>query len=68
MANSSRSLFDMFRKKGMPERDAFFAVMDHSNEQHWHDRNRYGDEVKRLTQENKALAERIEKLEGRVHG
>lgn len=48
MANSSRSLFESFRAKGKAEREAFFAVIDHYNEQHWHDRNRYGEEIRKL--------------------
>ena len=41
MASESRQLYQMFIKKGMQKEDAFFAVFDHFNEQHWFDRNRY---------------------------
>jgi hypothetical protein len=38
----------MFIKKGMQKEDAFFAVLDHFNDQHWHDRNRYHERIKTL--------------------
>jgi hypothetical protein len=57
MANESRQLYQKFIRNGMQKEDALFAVIDHHNEQHWYDRNRYGEEIKRL----KA---RIAKLEG----
>lgn len=61
--NSSRQLYQMFVKKGMQKEDAFFAVLDHFNDQHWSDRNRYGEEIKYLKAEVDALRERIAKIE-----
>lgn len=48
MANESRQLYHAFVKKGMPKEDAFFAVIDHFNTQHWHDRDRYDERIRRL--------------------
>jgi hypothetical protein len=48
MANNSRQLYQMFIKKGMQKEDAFFAVIDHFNDQHWHDRDRYHERIKQL--------------------
>lgn len=48
MANESRQLYQAFIKKGMPKDEAFFAVIDHFNELHWHDRNRYDERIKQL--------------------
>lgn len=59
MASSSRMLFETFRKKGVGEREAFFQVIDHFNEQHWHDRNRYGEEIKALKQRVNELEQHI---------
>jgi hypothetical protein len=63
MANESRILYQGFIKKGMPKEDAFFAVLDHFNEQHWYDRNRYGEEIKRLSEEFMQLKARLSALE-----
>lgn len=38
----------MFIKKGLQKEDAFFAVLDTFNDQHWHDRNRYHERIKTL--------------------
>lgn len=48
MANESRQLYHAFIKKGMPKDEAFFAVLDHFNDLHWHDRNRYDERIKKL--------------------
>lgn len=56
--SNARSAFEMFKSKGMNDREAMFAMIDHFNEQHWHDRNRYVDEIKNLKS-------RIEQLESR---
>jgi hypothetical protein len=44
----------------MQKEDAFFAVLDHFNELHWHDRNRYSEEIKQLK-------ERVATLEAKGH-
>lgn len=51
--------FDMLRKQGMPDRDAMFAMVDHFNSQHWHDRDRYGQEIKQLKEQIERLREQI---------
>lgn len=48
MANSSRLLYQSFIKKGISKEDAFFAVLDHFNELHWHDQNAYDVRIKQL--------------------
>ena len=55
MANDSRHLYQMFIKKGMPKEDAFFAVLDHFNDLHWQDRNRYHERIKVLEADNARL-------------
>ena len=40
-----------------PQAEEICKLIDHFNEQHWHDRNSYGAEIKRLKS-------RIAKLEG----
>jgi hypothetical protein len=61
MANESLQLYQSFIRKGMQKQDAFFAVIDHFNDLHWHDRNRQGEEIKQL----KA---RVAILEGKGEG
>lgn len=56
MRNSSRQLYQKFLGQGMSKDAAFFAVLDHFNELHWHDRDR-------VTEENKRLKERLDRLE-----
>ncbi len=51
MANESRQLYQTFVKKGLSKEDAFFAVIDTFNDQHWHDRNRYHERIKALESE-----------------
>ena len=46
--NSSRQIYHRWVKDGMTKEDAFFAVIDHWNSLHFHDRNRYGEEIKKL--------------------
>lgn len=48
MANEARLLYQKLLKQGMPREEAFFAVIDHFNELHWHDRNRYDERLKKL--------------------
>lgn len=60
MQNSSKTLFQAFVKKGMTDRDAIFAVIDHWNTLHWDDRNR-------LTEENKRLKDRLARLDKASH-
>jgi hypothetical protein len=38
-------------------------IIDEHNSLHWHDRNRYGEEIRKLAEENKKLRERVAKLE-----
>lgn len=52
--------FEVCKRKGMPDREAFFAVIDHFNSQHWHDRNRYGEEIKQLKAEIERLREQVQ--------
>jgi hypothetical protein len=51
MPNSSKLLFQTFVKKGMTDRDAIFAVIDHFNDQHWHDRDAYHKRITELEAE-----------------
>jgi hypothetical protein len=62
MANESRQLYQAFIKKGMPKEDAFFAVLDHFNDQHWEDRNRYHDRIKNLETDNAELKAKLADL------
>lgn len=48
MGNESRRLYLSFVQKGLSKEDAFFAVIDHFNDLHWHDRNRYHERIRRL--------------------
>ena len=48
MSNGARHRYQTFIKRGMPKEDAFFAVLDHFNEQHWLDRDRYHERIKQL--------------------
>jgi hypothetical protein len=48
MANDARQLYQTFIKCGMQKEDAFFAVLDHFNKQHWEDRDRYHTRIKEL--------------------
>lgn len=49
--SKSRDLYQTFIKKGMQKEDAFFAVLDTFNSQHWYDRDQYHERVKRLESE-----------------
>jgi len=60
MANDSRTLYQGFINRGVSKENSFFAVMDHQNELHYHDRNRYGEEIKQLK-------ERVATLEAKGH-
>lgn len=53
--NKSKQLFQSFVKKGMTDRDAIFAVIDHFNDLHWHDRDRYDERIKALESRVAAL-------------
>jgi hypothetical protein len=55
MSNSSKQLFQSFVKKGMSDRDAIFAVIDHLNQLHWYDRDRYHERIKQLEDKLAAL-------------
>lgn len=55
MANSCKQLHRAFIKRGMTDRDAFYALIDHFNEQHWHDRNAYHKRIKELEAKVAAL-------------
>lgn len=48
MPNDSKTLFQAFTKRGMSDRDAIFAVIDHWNTLHWKDRDRYDQRLKAL--------------------
>jgi len=48
MLNDSKTLFQSFTTRGMGDRDAIFAVIDHWNKLHWEDRNRYDQRIKEL--------------------
>lgn len=41
------------------------GIIDHFNTLHWHDRNRYGEEIKELRKEVAELKGRISKLENK---
>jgi hypothetical protein len=55
MANNARQLYQVYIKRGMMKEDTFFAIIDHFNELHWHDRNRYGEEIRTLKDRIAAL-------------
>ena len=48
MSNDSRQLYQAFIKRGLQKEDAFFAVIDHFNSLHWHDRNGYHQRIKKM--------------------
>ena len=48
MRNESRQLYQSFLKKGLQKEDAFLAVLDTFNTQHWYDRDQYHDRIKEL--------------------
>lgn len=48
MANDAKALWQSFVKKGMSDRDALFAVMDHLANLAYYDRNRYDARLKKL--------------------
>ena len=50
MANSSRELFHAFVKKGLTDREALFAILDHFAQLHCFDRDRYDERLKKLEQ------------------
>jgi hypothetical protein len=56
--NQSRQLYQTFIKKGMQKDEAFFAVLDTFNDQHWSDRNRYHERIKKLETEVARLKSR----------
>ena len=58
MANGSKQLFEGMRKRGLTDRDAFFAVIDHHFGLILSERDRYHKMVK-------ALEERVNALEAR---
>jgi hypothetical protein len=62
MANESRQLYQVFIKKGMQKEDAFFAVLDHFNDQHWQDRNRYHERITALETDNSDLKDKFARL------
>ncbi len=62
MPNESRRLYHAFLLKGMKKEDAFFAVLDHFNEQHWQDRDRYHERIKVLETDNARLKDDLAKL------
>ena len=49
--NPSRQLYQSFLKKGLQKEDAFLAVLDLFNAQHWNDRDRYHERIKTLEAE-----------------
>ena len=51
MANEARQLYQSFIKKGLQKEDAFLAVLDLFNVQHWYDRDRYHERIKSLESE-----------------
>lgn len=63
MANSSRELFHAFVKKGLTDREALFAILDHYAQLHCFDRDRYDERVKTLEADNAGLKERLSALE-----
>jgi hypothetical protein len=54
MANDSKTLFQSFVKKGMTDREAFFAVIDHFNQQHFYDRNSQHERLTKLEEKAEA--------------
>jgi hypothetical protein len=48
MANDSKTLFQSFVRKGLSDRDALFAVIDHFSQLHCFDRDRYDERVRKL--------------------
>jgi hypothetical protein len=51
MANEARQVYQSFLKKGLPKEEAFLAVLDLFNDQHWFDRNAYHERIKALESE-----------------
>lgn len=44
----AKPLYQTFLKRGMSKDEAFFAVVDHFNRQHWYDRDLYNERIKSL--------------------
>lgn len=50
--SKSRVLYQKFIAQGMSKDAAFFAVIDHFNEQHWYDRDQHHERIKKLEAKN----------------
>ena len=55
MPSDAKTLWQSFVKKGMSDRDALFAVMDHLAQLGHYDRNRYDERLKRLESQGEGL-------------
>lgn len=65
MANDAKTLFQSFVKKGLSDRDALYAILDHHAQLHCFDRDRYDERVKKLEEQNAELERRLAALEAR---
>lgn len=65
MPNDSRTLFQAFQKKGLSDREALFAILDHHAQLHCFDRNHYAQVAEELRAENAQMKELLAALERR---
>lgn len=66
MPNDSRLLFQAFAKKGLSDREALFAILDHFAQLHCFDRDHYAKVTASIREENREMKERVARLEERV--
>lgn len=63
MANDAKTLFQAFLKKGLTDREALFAVLDHHARLHCIDRDRYDERMKVLEDSDVKQNDRLAALE-----
>ena len=59
----SQIMIDKFMKDGTTSGRAIAKTIDLYNDQHWYDRDRYGEMIRELKAENRELRERVAALE-----
>lgn len=61
----SQIMIEKFMKEGITSGRSIAMTIDHFNDQHWYDRDRYGEMIRELKAENQELRSRLEILEGK---